>query len=565
MHEIARSKHPLSLASSGIRPGIDVGPGKTLNRPAERVCDDAVVRKRVLIVDDHVPFRAVARELLERAGYIVTGEAGDAAEALAAIAAEAPDVVLLDVQLPDQDGFAVATAVAASHGCCGRPHLVTGCGRLRSTRGVVRSSRLHPQVEAVRRHLRRGARVTSADPVAATQPTRDVLRDPVLVAPLVVAAGLAVGALGIHAHVSETRIATDMGVAWALAAAALVTLGRPRRRRATWLLAAAAFALLGADLEWADTHALWTLGLVSEQLWIAVLAVLLLALPEGRRSSPLTRWAIAGAFAVTLAGQVAGALVDAGRARPAVGRAPRGRRPRNRPSAGVRRESRLRSSSWCCSCGGYESCAERHVALRDRLWPRPPSRLRSASVWLGLVIASDGEQAESRDDRASDRRLPPDRRRRGDPLVAFASTRSVRARRRVAGANAGDDGRAPRGGAWRPDTGDCLPARRRAVRRRLGSRCRAATRPRPRRHRYHGGRRRGGRARSRSRVARRTGARRVRPRHCRARPRESSDSPQRCGHSWPRFGRHANASCLPPTPNVAGSSATCTMARSSGS
>jgi DNA-binding NarL/FixJ family response regulator len=70
------------------------------------------VRKRVLIVDDHEPFRAVARELLECAGYIVTGEA----EALAAIAAEAPDVVLLDVQLPDKDGFAVATAVAASHG-----------------------------------------------------------------------------------------------------------------------------------------------------------------------------------------------------------------------------------------------------------------------------------------------------------------------------------------------------------------------------------------------------------------------------------------------------------------
>jgi len=115
--------------------------------------------------------------------------------------------------------------------------------------------------------------VTSADPVAATQPTRDLMRDLVIVAPLVVAAGLAVGALGIQAHVSETRIATDMGVAWALAAAALVTLGRPRRRRATWLLAAAAFALLGADLEWADTHAWWTLGLVFEQLWIAVLAV----------------------------------------------------------------------------------------------------------------------------------------------------------------------------------------------------------------------------------------------------------------------------------------------------
>ena len=74
------------------------------------------VQKRVLIVDDHQPFRAIARELLESAGYIVAGEAADAAEALAAVAAHAPDAVLLDVQLPDCDGFAVATELAAADG-----------------------------------------------------------------------------------------------------------------------------------------------------------------------------------------------------------------------------------------------------------------------------------------------------------------------------------------------------------------------------------------------------------------------------------------------------------------
>ena len=80
------------------------------------MCDDASVCKRVLIVDDHEPFRAVARELLEGAGYVIAGEAVDAAEALAAVAAEEPDAVLLDVQLPDRDGFWVATALTSTGG-----------------------------------------------------------------------------------------------------------------------------------------------------------------------------------------------------------------------------------------------------------------------------------------------------------------------------------------------------------------------------------------------------------------------------------------------------------------
>jgi DNA-binding NarL/FixJ family response regulator len=70
----------------------------------------------VLIVDDHAPFRAVARQLLENGGYDIAGEAEDAAGALAAVALDAPDFVLLDVQLPDQDGFSVATALAARGG-----------------------------------------------------------------------------------------------------------------------------------------------------------------------------------------------------------------------------------------------------------------------------------------------------------------------------------------------------------------------------------------------------------------------------------------------------------------
>jgi DNA-binding NarL/FixJ family response regulator len=100
-------------------PGAAIGLVRFQGKPsiaARGVCDDPRVRKRVLIVDDHPPFRAVARELLEEAGYIVAGEAADAAQAFAAVAAEAPDAVLLDVQLPDGDGFTVATALAAADG-----------------------------------------------------------------------------------------------------------------------------------------------------------------------------------------------------------------------------------------------------------------------------------------------------------------------------------------------------------------------------------------------------------------------------------------------------------------
>ena len=62
----------------------------------------------VLIVDDHPSFRASARTLLESEGYDVVGEAEDGASAIRAVAELHPDLVLLDIQLPDLDGFEVA-------------------------------------------------------------------------------------------------------------------------------------------------------------------------------------------------------------------------------------------------------------------------------------------------------------------------------------------------------------------------------------------------------------------------------------------------------------------------
>jgi DNA-binding NarL/FixJ family response regulator len=69
--------------------------------------------QRVLIVDDHAGFRGFARRLLEAGGYTVVGEAGDGASALAAVESLRPELVLLDIVLPDTDGFAIAEQLAA--------------------------------------------------------------------------------------------------------------------------------------------------------------------------------------------------------------------------------------------------------------------------------------------------------------------------------------------------------------------------------------------------------------------------------------------------------------------
>ncbi len=68
----------------------------------------------VLIVDDHPSFRATARLLLESEGFVVVGEAADGAAGLRDARALEPDLVLLDVQLPDIDGFEVAAQLTGT-------------------------------------------------------------------------------------------------------------------------------------------------------------------------------------------------------------------------------------------------------------------------------------------------------------------------------------------------------------------------------------------------------------------------------------------------------------------
>jgi DNA-binding NarL/FixJ family response regulator len=70
----------------------------------------------VLIADDHPSFRASARAILEADGYDVVGEAASGRSALDGVRALRPDILLLDVQLPDMDGFSVCSEV-----CTDRP------------------------------------------------------------------------------------------------------------------------------------------------------------------------------------------------------------------------------------------------------------------------------------------------------------------------------------------------------------------------------------------------------------------------------------------------------------
>jgi DNA-binding NarL/FixJ family response regulator len=74
----------------------------------------------ILIIDDHAAFRVQARALLVADGFSVIGEAVDGTSGLEAARTLRPDLVLLDIGLPDVEGFEVASELAVT----GPPPLV---------------------------------------------------------------------------------------------------------------------------------------------------------------------------------------------------------------------------------------------------------------------------------------------------------------------------------------------------------------------------------------------------------------------------------------------------------
>ena len=67
----------------------------------------------VIIVDDHEGFRLSAKRLLQTEGYDVIGEADDGASAIRLARELAPEVMVVDVHLPDIDGFTLAAVEPA--------------------------------------------------------------------------------------------------------------------------------------------------------------------------------------------------------------------------------------------------------------------------------------------------------------------------------------------------------------------------------------------------------------------------------------------------------------------
>jgi DNA-binding NarL/FixJ family response regulator len=95
----------------------------------------------VLIVDDHAGYRSAARAVLEADGYEVIGESPTGQDALEQVERLRPELVLVDIGLPDIDGIEVArrltsgadspvVVLTSSRDGCGCERLFSGCGAL---------------------------------------------------------------------------------------------------------------------------------------------------------------------------------------------------------------------------------------------------------------------------------------------------------------------------------------------------------------------------------------------------------------------------------------------------
>jgi two-component system cell cycle response regulator DivK len=82
--------------------------------------------KRILVVEDQEDNRQILRDLLGSADYELD-EAENGEEALAAVAKQRPDLILMDIQLPIMDGYEATRRIKAMPEFKSIPIIVVGC------------------------------------------------------------------------------------------------------------------------------------------------------------------------------------------------------------------------------------------------------------------------------------------------------------------------------------------------------------------------------------------------------------------------------------------------------
>jgi signal transduction histidine kinase len=158
--------------------------------------------------------------------------------------------------------------------------------------------------------ISRATSIPPPPPPSSASASASAWRDPILVLPLAVAGGLALSWAGRHDGVSGGQIAVDLALSWGLVAASMVALARARWRRPRLLLALAGLLVLAGDLQWLSGAALWTVGLVLQLAWVAVVVELVLTFPDGRSWSRAAQVTIVGAYLAAPVGGLASALVS---------------------------------------------------------------------------------------------------------------------------------------------------------------------------------------------------------------------------------------------------------------
>ncbi len=194
-----------------------------------------MVRPTVLIVDDHEGFRVAARALLEAEGFAVVGEAADGRDALTEVERLRPDVVLLDIQLPDIDGFSVATRLATA---ASPPDVVLVSSREADTYGL-RLANAPARGYLAKRDLS-GAALAHPSPDRPWRVARLVL----------VSGGLALGLARERAAFGwddPRRWIPDLVVGLTFIGAAAATV--PGGQGTGWLLAATGFAWFAGNID----------------------------------------------------------------------------------------------------------------------------------------------------------------------------------------------------------------------------------------------------------------------------------------------------------------------------